>query len=316
MTSGAVLALGLSGSAETAVQTALVLVLLAFSVLLSVRSGMFSLAGVGFYGIGAYTAAVLSMDGLDPALAVLAAVAGSAVLGVVLAYVLGRLRALYLAMATFAFVLLVQVLAVEWEPVTGGALGLLGVPAVVDTGTLLLVTAVCAAGVALLERGRSGRILEVMRIDDTLAEALGVAVVRRRRVMFTVSCALGGLAGALSALTFSVLTPDEVSFGLIVDVLTIIVVGGTAAWYGPVIGAFVVVWLPELLGFLGEFRPIVQAALVVVIVVCAPDGAVGLVRSIRARLTPSTEPPAAAAADPIELGKVREYALATGADRP
>jgi branched-chain amino acid transport system permease protein len=120
---------------------------------------------------------------------------------------------------------------------------------------------------------------------------LGVAVVRRRRVAFVLSSALGGLAGALAALSFSVLTPDDVSFSLIVDVLTIIVIGGTAAWYGPVIGAFVVVWLPEVLGFLGTARPLVQGALVVLLIVLAPEGAVGLVHAVRRWRRPRTPDP-------------------------
>lgn len=285
------LALGLSGSTETTIRTGLVLVLLAFSVHVAVRSSMFSRAGVGFSGIGGYTAAVLAMDGITPALAVLAAILLCAVLGAGLALVLGRLRALYLAMATFAFVLLVQVLALEWEGVTGGPLGLFGVPTVVGIPVLAGVAALVATAVALAERGRSGRILEALRLDDQLAEALGVDVVRRRRVAFVLSSGLGGLAGALSALSFSVLTPDEVSFSLIVDVLTVIVLGGTAAWYGPVIGAFVVVWLPEVLDFLGTARPLVQGALVVLVIVLAPEGAVGLVQAVRRRLRRS--PPVA-----------------------
>ncbi|WP_433503155.1 branched-chain amino acid ABC transporter permease [Pseudonocardia halophobica] len=278
------LALGLPGSSEAAIRSGLVLVLLGFSVHVAVRSGMFSLAGVGFAGIGAYTAAVLAKDGLPAVVAIVAAVVLSGVLGGILGLVLGRLRALYLAMATFAFVLLVQVLAIEWEPVTGGPLGLFGVPAVVGIPVLAAVAALVAAAVAVAERGRSGRILEALRLDDQLAEALGVDVVRRRRVAFVLSSALGGLAGSLSALSFSVLTPDEVSFSVIVDVLTVVVLGGTAAWYGPVIGAFVVAWLPEVLGFLGTARPLVQGALVVLVIVLAPEGAVGLVQAVGRRM--------------------------------
>lgn len=274
---------------EPLVQTAMVLMLLAFSVHVAMRAGAFSVTGVACYGTGAYTAGTLAIGGVPSVIAVLAAVAQAAVLGLVLALVLGRLRSLYLAMATFAFVLLVQVLALEWESVTGGALGLLGIPVGVSTPALVAVTAACAAGIALLERGRSGRVLESLRLDDQLAGSLGVPVVRLRRAALVLSAALGGLAGAFSALLFSVFTPEQISFELVVDVLTMVVVGGTAAWWGPVIGAVVVASLPELLAVAGTWRPVVQAALVVVLVIYAPDGVVGLVRAVRRRISPARE---------------------------
>lgn len=275
---------------EPLVQTALVLTLLAFSIHVAVRAGAFSVTGVACYGTGAYTAGALAIADVPAPLAVLAAVVQAALLGFVLALVLGRLRSLYLAMATFAFVLLVQVLALEWEPVTGGALGLLGIPVAVNTPVLLAVTAACTAGIALLERGRSGRMLEALRLDDQLAASLGIPVVRNRRAALVLSAALGGLAGALSALLFSVFTPDQISFELIVDALTMIVIGGTAAWYGPVVGAAVVASLPEVFAFAGDYRPALQAAIVVVLVIYAPDGAVGLVRAVTERVRRARHP--------------------------
>ncbi|WP_214103372.1 branched-chain amino acid ABC transporter permease [Acrocarpospora catenulata] len=272
------------GAGDSTIRTALVYVLLAYGIHLALRTGTFSLAAVATYGTGAYTAGALALDGWSPVAAVAAAVVQAAVAGLVLALVLARLRNLYLAMATLAAVLLVHVLALEWESVTGGALGLLGIPRGVTVPQLLVIVALCTLAVALGERGRTGRMLEALRLDDQLAASVGIDVVRARRVAFVLSAALGGLAGSLSALQFSVLTPDEISFALIVDVLTIVVIGGTAAWYGPLIGAVALAWLPELLRWTGDLRPIVQAAIVVVLVVCAPDGAAGLIRAVAARL--------------------------------
>lgn len=268
-------------SNETLIQTALIYTLIGFSVQISMRSGMFSLAGVAFYGTGAYTAGKLAFEGTAPLLAIAAAVVEAAILGLLLALILGRLKNLYLAMATFAFVLLVQVLAVEWEAVTGGPIGLLGIPVAVSTVGLVAATAACAAILVAYERGRTGRMLEALRLDDQLAGSVGIAVVRQRIVAFVLSSVFGGLAGALSALLFNVFTPDEISFGLIVNALMIIVIGGTSAWYGPLVGAFVVVWLPELLGWTGDLREIVQAAVIIALIIYAPDGFVGLVRRLR-----------------------------------
>lgn len=288
-------------SYEPLLQNALVLALLAFSIHIAVRAGAFSVTGVACYGTGAYTAGALAINDVPVPIAVLAAVVQAAVLGLVLALVLGRLHSLYLAMATFAFVLLVQVLALEWESVTGGALGLLGIPVGITTPALLAMTAVCALGVALLERGRSGRMLEVLRLDDQLAGSLGIPVVRNRRAALVLSAALGGLSGACSALLFSVFTPDQISFALIVDALTMIVIGGTAAWYGPVIGAAVVAALPEVFAFAGSYRPALQAAIVVVLVIYAPDGAVGLVRAVTNRVRRARRPAEATQPVPEEV---------------
>ncbi len=265
---------------ESLIQTGLVYTILAFSVYIAMRAGVFSLAGVAFFGIGAYAAGRLAIDGHSIAVALGAAVAIATVFGAPLALILSRLRSLYLGMATFALVLLVQVGALQWESMTGGALGLLGVPLL--TTSTGLVLAVVLAGMAIIayERGRTGRMLEALRLDDQLAASMGIAVVRQRAIAFTFSCMLGGLAGGLHATLFNVVTPDQASFTLIVDALTMIVIGGTAAWYGPVIGAFVVTWLPEILRFTGDWRAIFQGLIVVVMVVYAPQGAVGFVRWI------------------------------------
>lgn len=269
---------------EAVAQLALIYLLLAFSVHVASKVGMLSLAGVACYGVGAYTTGYLTIQGTPVFGAVIASVSLAGVIGLGLAFVLARLQGLYLAMATFALVLLVQILAVEWESVTGGPIGLLGLPLGVTTELVLVVAVLICVTLALLERGRTGNAIEAVKLDPALAESLGIRVARIRRAAFTLSAALGGFAGAFSAMLFGIFTPEDVSFHLIVDVLTMIVIGGTAAWYGPVIGAAFVAWLPEILAFAGAERPIVQAAFVVLVVVLFPQGAVGLVRSGRALL--------------------------------
>jgi branched-chain amino acid transport system permease protein len=266
---------------ETLIQTALIYALIGFSVQISMRTGMFSLAGIGFYGTGAYVAGNLAIDGMAPILAIAVAVAQSAVLGLLLALILARLKSLYLAMATFAFVLLVQVAAIQWEDFTGGAIGLFGIPVGVSTTGLVVAVVISAAILIAYERGRTGRMLEALRLDAQLAGSVGIAVVRQRDVAFVLSSMFGGLAGALSALLFNLVTPADIGFGLIVNALMIVVIGGTSAWYGPLIGAFIVVWLPEILGWTGGAREIVEAIVLIALIIFAPDGAVGLIRRLR-----------------------------------
>jgi branched-chain amino acid transport system permease protein len=269
-------------SNEALIQSALALSILGLSVQVGLRAGVFSMAGVGFWAFGGYTAALLITErGVPTIVAVGAGMLGAAALGFGLALILGRLRNLYLAMATFAFVLLVQVVAINWESLTGGPLGLLSIPVSVNNTGLVLVVAACAGVAFMLERGRPGRTLEVLRLDEQLARTAGINVLRWRVGAFVLSCALGALSGSMNALLFNTLSPDQAGFHLIVDALTVIVIGGTAAWYGPLLGATAVVWLPEVLRFTGEWRSVVQGAIVVVMVVYAPEGAVGLIRRIR-----------------------------------
>ncbi len=134
--------------------------------------------------------------------------------------------------------------------------------------------------VFLLERGVPGRTLEAMRVDEQLARAMGVNVAIWRAATFVLCAALGGLAGAANTLQIGLATPEAASFSVIIEVLTIVVVGGTGAWYGPLMGAFVILWLPEVLSFSGEWRTIVQGLVVVLIVVFMPNGFVGLVQRL------------------------------------
>jgi branched-chain amino acid transport system permease protein len=265
-------------SNEALIQTALMSSLLAFSFQVAMRSGVFTFAGVGCWAIGGYTTGILVQHGWAPIPAIAASLALAAAAGLLLALILGRLRALYLAMVTVAFDLLVQILAQTLD-VTGGANGLFGVPIVVGTGALFIVVAITCVVLRQRERGATGRMLEAMRVDEQLAPMLGISIMRQRIVAFVLSGVLAAMSGAMYVLMFSTLSPSQAGFELIVSTLTMVVIGGISSWTGPVIGAFVVTWMPDLLTFIGDWWPAVQGAIVVLMVIFAPDGLVGIARS-------------------------------------
>lgn len=267
---------------EGTIQGALVAALLAYSLQIALRAGVFSFAGIGFYGIAAYAAGVLQTDhGWGVVAVLLVSLAGTAVLAVVLALVLARLRALYLAMATLALVLLVQTVAEGWDEVTGGALGLFGIPPLLGTVEVTLLVLAVLVPAALTQRGRTGRWLLIMRRDETLAGALGVDVLRHRTAAFTASALVGAVAGVVQANLLTVFTPENVGFGVLVSSLTVLVVGGVWHWSGPLIGAFVVAWLPLWLAEIGEWRVVVEGVATVLVVVFLPAGIAGLLVSAR-----------------------------------
>jgi branched-chain amino acid transport system permease protein len=267
-------------SNELLIQTALAASLLAYSVQLALRSGVFSFAGIGFWAIGGYTTAHFVDKGWATVPAIAVAVGATIVISAVLARVLGRLRALYLGMATVAFVLLVQIVAVNWDGFTGGAEGLYSIPVTISTWQLVAIVVVVSLGLVFFERGARGRRIEALRIDEQLAQSLGVDAVRERNRIFMLSSVLGCLSGAVSAMMFNTLSPDQAGFSLLASTLMMVVVGGTGAWWGAVVGAFIVTWLPEVFRFADEYRLALQGGLVVAVVVWAPEGVVGLVHRL------------------------------------
>ncbi len=283
---------------ETLIQAALAGALLAYSFQIALRAGVFTLGGVGFWAIGGYTTAYLVTErewATVPAIGV--GLLLSAVIGLGLALVLGRLRALYLAMATVAFVLLVQIVAINWEDVTGGAGGLFGIPVTVSTTQVFLVVLVVSIALVFFERGARGRTIEAMRLDEQLAQSVGIDVVRERHLIFVLSSVLAALSGGISAVMFNTLAPEQAGFHLITDTLMMVVIGGAAAWWGALVGAIIVTWLPELLRFAEDYRQIIEAAIVVLVIVYAPEGIVGLVRRVRGLLSGRRPPTATPFAD-------------------
>ncbi|MGE4240136.1 branched-chain amino acid ABC transporter permease [Ramlibacter sp.] len=268
---------------ESLVQAWLVMAMIGFSFYTSLRSGAFSVAGVGTWLISAYVAGKMSIAGVSPVFSLLAAAGVSAVIGLGLALVLARLRSLYLAMATLSFVLLVQAIARSWKTVTGGSTGLYGIPPVMSTASLFAVAALVTLLVYLTERGRAGRTLAYMRTDEVLARTLGIHTGRARASAFVLSSVLGGLAGACSAMLFNLIAPDQGGFKLVVDGLTVIVLGGVGGFMGPLLGAALVTAFPYLLGFVSnDWRLMVQGIIIVVMIIYVPGGLVGLWHDARA----------------------------------
>jgi branched-chain amino acid transport system permease protein len=261
------------------VQATFISLLLALSIQVPLRVGVFSFAGSGSYAIGAYTTGILvSQYGWTTFPAIAAAVLLPAVVGLFLAFLLQRLNGLYLGMATISFDLILTVLINNGGTLTGGTSGLFGAIAE-PTLTMTHIVAITVVVILLLawsERGRLGRRVEVVRSDPELAGAVGVRVSHYRIAAFVVSGALGGLAGAINILLRTTISPGDVGFGLITLGLTMIIVGGARSWLGALIGAVIFTWLPEILAVVGEWRAVVYGALVVLAAVWAPGGIVGL----------------------------------------
>ncbi|MFW0795881.1 branched-chain amino acid ABC transporter permease [Gordonia sp. CPCC 205515] len=262
-------------------QQTLTTLLMALSIQIPMRMGVFSFAGIGAFGIGGYTAAAAMIHlgwSTFPSI-----VLGMLIPGVVV-YLLGliihKLNGLYLGMATIAFTLIVAVVAVNGGALTGGAAGLFGALGDLTFESVLVVTIIVVAVTQLTESRGLGRRIDAVREDPELANAMGINVARYRKLSFLASGLVGGLAGAITTLLRSTITPAEVNFHLVVLALTVIVVGGTRSWVGVLIGSIVFVWLPTVVAFVGEWEEFIYGVIVVLAALFLPNGILGVIRDL------------------------------------
>ena len=247
--------------------------LLALSIYLTLSCGMLAMANAAFMGIGAYVSAILTMNYGLPFPLVLAAGMGAPALT---AYLIGkptlRLSGVYLAMATLAFGEVVRIALLNADSLTGGALGLNGIPQSTQWWHVALALALTLALLWRLRRSRVGRAFESIKEDETAAGLMGVDVASFKMLAFVLGAAIAGLAGALNAhLTFFI-SPGEYGFDRAVDILTMTILGGIGSLSGPVVGAVVLTLLPELLRSFKDFRLVVNGFILVLIVLFLPKG--------------------------------------------
>ncbi|GAA1853440.1 branched-chain amino acid ABC transporter permease [Pseudonocardia ailaonensis] len=298
----------------TLIQATFVGFALALSIQVPLRLGVFSLAGAGAFGLSAYATALLVLKADMPALPALAvSVVGSTLVVLLLGLVVYRLSGIYLAMATVAFDLIVGVVALNGDPLTGGSTGLYGVLTDFDVVQMIVLLVVVVVVLAATERGRTGRRVDAVREDPELAASLGVNVRRYRLSGFAAGGALGALAGGMAVLTRSAISPPDVGFSLIVLALTMIVVGGTRSWAGALIGAVLFTWLPTLLTAIGEWQDLVYGVIVTLAAIFLPRGIHGVVLDAVRRSR--RRPPDADGASAADGGPDVPATEATEADR-
>jgi len=258
--------------------------LLALSVYVTLSCGQLSLANAGFMAVGAYAAALLTVKAQAPFIVVLAASAlAPAIIAVPLGLPVLRLRGVFLAIATIGFGEVVRLFFVNWD-YTNGALGLVAIPQRTALWTIFLALALALFVLARIRGSRFGYALEAIREDETAARTMGIDTTGHKLAMFVLGAALAGLAGGLEAHFTFMVAPGGYGFGRVVEMLVQAVVGGTAAFFGPVVGAAFLTALPEVLrevgarlGFApGPFRLFLNGVILLLVVLFLPNGLVSL----------------------------------------
>jgi branched-chain amino acid transport system permease protein len=260
-------------------------------------AGQISLAQAAFVGIGAYTAAILTTQGWPFGAAfVLAALLCFAV-GWLLGYPALRVQHHYLAFVTLAFATLVYLVLRNEEWLTKGIYGISGIPrpSILGWSTkaprdfyflCMALLALVAAGSFWLVRSPWGRAFVALRENPLRASSLGVDTRRYTLMAFAIGSALGGVAGALYAPLVEFIDPTPFALGLSLNLLLMVIVGGSGRFFGPFLGALVSVLLPEWLRFTGGLYLIVYALLVMVLMAFCPGGLLGLAERLARRRAP------------------------------
>ena len=281
-------------------------------------TGQVSLGHVGFYAIGAYTVAILTLKGVDFWIALPLAGAVAGIVGFVLALPALRVTGPYLAMVTIAFAFIVQHGTIEWRTLTGGSNGLMGIPppsigALIFSEREMAMLAVALAGASLyafhrLARSGWGMAMVAVRDAEPAARSIGLNPVIVKTAAFSLSAVFTGLAGGIFAPLLMFVAPDSFPFSQSILFLFAVIVGGAGWTFGPVVGALVSVVLPELLSGLAEYRLLFFGAALLVILWVAPEGVLGLL----ARLWPRRDS-AMAVSTPFDVGAFLTPAGAPGA---
>lgn len=247
--------------------------LLALSIWLTLACGMLAIANAAFMGIGAYAASILTLNyGVPFPLAIAAGMAAPALAAFIIGKPTLRLTGVYLAMATLAFGEVVRIAILNADSITGGALGLNGIPQLTQWWHVALALILTLLVLWRLRRSKVGRAFEAIKEDETAAGLMGIDVDGHKMLAFVLGAAIAGLAGTLNAhLTFFI-GPSEYGFSRAVEILTMAILGGIGSLTGPVLGAVILTLLPEVLRSLEGFRLMVNGLILVLIVLFLPKG--------------------------------------------
>lgn len=266
-------------------------VLLALSLNLVIGyTGQLNLGQSAFFAIGAYVSTLLMKSyGWNFWLAALAAIAAAGLLGVALAAFAVRLRGHYLAIASLGFAVITYQVLINWESVTQGVRGIYGImPPVAGTTALFYLVAGIALAVYLLldnlVRSPVGDTLRAIREDEISAASLGVNRALWKAFAFGLGAAIAGLAGVFYPGFVGTLVPDAFNIIESFTMMAMVIVGGMGTMVGPVIGAILLTFLPEVLRGFGETRLMIYGLALTLVVLFMPGGIVQAWTSLRARL--------------------------------
>jgi len=257
-------------------------------------AGLLSVTHAAFYGIGAYTTALLTLYagwGFFTSLVCGMAIAGCAACGI--AIISGRFKGDYYALVSFGFNIIVFSILLNWQTLTRGPLGIPGIPRPVVLGMPLvqnghfLLLALALLGVVYMAsewiaRSPFGRALKGIREDEEVLRVFGYHVATYKTIICSISAMCAAVAGSLFASYISYIDPSTFTLNESIFILSIIILGGLANMRGSIVGALIFVLLPELLRFVGfppdiaaQTRQVVYGLILILLMMYRPQGIMG-----------------------------------------
>jgi branched-chain amino acid transport system permease protein len=263
---------------------------LSFNMLLG-YGGLLSFGHAAFFGLASYVCAYLARySGFSPELAILSGTVSAAALGAVFGTIAIRRQGIYFAMITLALAQLLYFVSVQAPNITGGENGIQGVPRgklfgvldLADDRVLYFVVAVIfMAGLLFVYRivhSPFGQICKAIRDNEARATSLGYRARHYQVLLFTLSSALAGLAGATKAIVFQLASLTDVHWSTSGEVVLITLVGGLGTMFGPVVGALIIVAMQNYLASFGAWTTVAQGVIFIICVSFLRGGIVGLVQ--------------------------------------
>lgn len=279
----------------------------AASLHLIVRTGHVSLCHAAFMAFGAYGSVLTVMRlGLPFPVGLLVGTGAAALLAGIVGPIVLRLTGKYFVLITFLFGEVVRMAIVENIALTGGSNGIFNIPPPAEIFLsnrayyyLALAFAVFAIGLcARILNSEIGRAMNAMRDGERLAECSGVPVIRFKVVIFIIACALAGMQGSLMAHYNKVLSPENFSGLISLNLVVMNVIGGMSSLAGALIGTVFMVLLPELLRGWVNLQQIIFGAILFATMAFLPGGIIEVARRVGALLTPRRRPVPAALTQP------------------
>lgn len=276
------------------------LILIAIYVILAVSlnlalgyTGLLNLGHVAFFGIGAYTSALLVKAGTPFILAIIIAGIIAAIFGFILTYATRKLKHDYLALATLGFAYVIYSLLLNWTSLTRGPLGIAGIPKpclgtwciTTNSSFLIFALIVCIISVAIITwiaKSSFGRLLQATRDDEIGLRVLGKDTFKLKCKSMMISAFFAGIAGSLFAHYISYIDPSSFILSEIILIFTIVIVGGIGSIKGSIVSTVLILIIPELLRFLnlpstviGPLRQVLYALILIIILLIRPKGLFG-----------------------------------------
>ncbi len=259
-------------------------------------TGQFNLGIIAFFAIGAYTSALLTLNGFPFIFGIIMAGIISIIFGFILAIPTNKLKGDYLALATLGFSFVVYAILLNWVELTRGPLGLPGIPKpeifgfVFKDNLLFLILTVIIAVISYfvvnrITKSEFGKVMAAVRDDELMAKNLGKNTEKIKMYSLGTAAFFAGIAGSLYASYITFIDPSSFTFLQIIPILLIIVIGGIASIRGTLIATIIIILLPEPLRFIGfpssvigPMRQIIYALILLIILVYLPKGLFGKIK--------------------------------------